>query len=229
MKANHNQLEALRAVKEQRDAESTAQAELERAAKAKVGAARAEEGKRRREEEHRRLGEYEEAQRLAREKVERMVETEQRRVAAEKAEEEPMRAERVALRQQQAMQKAEAQRAAVEELALRRLQREEGLQALAASVAPVVEASTERLMAPTEACRAEGEGSAALFRVDGYSDERVFSDPRAKLSAALFVAGVPPGHEYAREVLQRTGAGREMRKDMKSSLTLKEERPEVGL
>ena len=227
--ASHQQLDDMRAVQQQREADAAAQAQLEKETKAKAEAARAEEEKRRRQDAHRLLREHEEAQRVERERVQRLVESEQRRLALEEAEEEPMRASRVALRQQHAQLRLEAQRAAAAELCSLRLQREAELQSLAATVAPLVEASTERLRAPTQASRAEGDAASALFRVDGYSDETLFSDPRAKLSAALYVAGISPGHEYAREVLQRVGAGREMRRDMKSSLTLEVERGEAGL
>ena len=214
------ELEEQRIVHEQRQRALAEEAEVARLAAAEADAVRAEEEKRRREVEHRQLLDYEAAQALEAEKVQRLVDAEQRRLALEKDEDAQYHAQRVAVRQQQTQAKLAAQRQAEAEQRAERHQHEAAMQALAETLAPVVAASTERLMAPTASSAAEGEGAAALFRVDGYSSDGVFNDPRAKLSAALYAAGIAPGHEYAREVLEKTGAGaKQMRKDLQSSVT----------
>ena len=190
------------------------------AAAAEEEATRAAVERRRREEEQQRLRDYDAAQALQQAKVQRLVEAEQRRVASEAESDAVHHSKRVAVRQRLLDNRAAAQRQAAEERLRARRLREAELEALAASVAPVVEASQERLMAPTAASATEEEDRRALFRVDGYSNEAVFNDPRAKLSAALLQAGIAPTHEYAREVLLGTSAGKEVRRDVRSSLTL---------
>ena len=209
-----------RLAKQRRDELLALEAAAAKAAAAVEEAARAAAERRRREEEQQRLRAYDAARALQQAKVQRLVETEQRRVAAEAESEAAHQSERVAVRQRLLDERAVSQRQAAEERLQSRRLREAELRALAESVAPVVEASQERLMAPTAASAAEEEDRRALFRVDGYSDEAVFSDPRAKLSAALLQAGIAPSHEYAREVLLGTAAGKEVRRDVRSSLAL---------
>merc|ERR1711974_453626 len=81
------------------------------------------------------------------------------------------------------------------------------LTSLAASVAPVVNADPRRVLQTTEALvlRQEAEENEPfLGNPTGYSDARIFKDPRARLQVALSNAGLLH-HAVARDVIRNAG------------------------
>jgi hypothetical protein len=166
------------------------------------------------------LAQYEEQQRHEHDKVQRIVAAEQQREEEEKDELRREQAVRLAARHQIDADKHRLQQLEAERLAEEQLDKERRLEALRQSVAPQVAIDRQRVQAPTVSSQAERDVDGRLFRVDGWSNEAVFNDPRAKLSAALHAAGIAVSGDYARQVISTLGAGKEMRKDMQSTVQL---------
>ena len=217
LEARHSDLQQLRALKDEQDRVKAEVKELQDRAQAEEERKWGEEERMRREEVKRQLAQHEVQQREELEKVQRIIATDKKREGEEKGEERRMHAARFAARQQLEDEKHRQQQQdaarQVEELR----ERERRLDALRQSVAPQVAIDRQRVQAPTVSSMAERDADGRLFRVDGWSDEAVFSDPRAKLSAALHAAGVAISGDYAREVISSMGAGREARRDARSS------------
>ena len=216
----HAGLQRLRAVKDEQDRARMELREQANRAQAEKDSQYEQEERARREEVKRQLAHYEEQQREELERVQRMAAVEQKRDEEEKEETRRLNAERVATRQQLDDDKQRQQRREAEQQIEQRRDKERRLEALRQSVAPHVDIDRQRVQAPTVSSMTERDVDGRLFRVDGWSNDAVFSDPRAKLSAALHAAGVAISGDYAREVLSWMGAGREARKDMRSSVQL---------
>lgn len=218
--ARHADLQQLRAVKDEetrvkqetKEQEDKVQVEKDRRAEA--------EERVRREEVKKQLAQYEEQQRQEQEKVQRIIAAEQQREEEEKDELRREQAARLAVRQQLDAEKHKQQQLEAERLAEEQREKERRLEALRQSVAPQVAIDPQRVLAPTASSQAERDVDGRLFRVDGWSNEAVFTDPRAKLSAALHAAGIPVSGDYARQVIITMAAGREVRRDMQSTVQL---------
>ena len=213
--ARQTDLQQMRAVKDARDRVRAEVKEQDDRAQAEKERKLEEEERVRREEAKRQLVQHEQQQREELEKVQRIIAVDRKREEEEKEEERRMHAVRVASRQQVEEEKLRQQQREADRRAEELREKERRLDTLRQSVAPHVDIDRQRVLAPTVSSTAERDGDARLFRVDGWSDDAVFSDPRAKLSAALHAAGVAISGDYARQVLGSMGAGREARKDTK--------------
>ena len=210
-------LQQLRAVRDEENRVKLEAKQLQDQAQAEKDRQAEDEERLRREEVKQQLAQYEEQQREQQQKVQRIIAVEQQREEEEKDELRHIHATRVAARQLVDEDKHRQQQFEAERLVQEQRDRERRLEALRQSVAPHVVVDRQRVQAPTVSSQAERDVDGRLFRVDGWSNEAVFSDPRAKLSAALHAAGISVSGDYAREVISTMGAGREARRDMKST------------
>ena len=218
--ARHSDLQQLRAVRDEQDRVTAEEKKRVHRLQEEKEERRQEEERLRREGVKQQLVQYEEQQRAEQEKVQRLVAVEHKREEEEKEAESRMHAARVAARQQVDDNKRLEQQMDAARLEAEQRDKERRLEALRQSVAPHVDVDRERAQAPTASSAAERDVEGRLFRVDGWSDEAVFSDPRAKLSSALHAAGIATSGDYAREVIVSMGAGRQVRRDMQSSVRL---------
>ena len=216
----HLELQHMREVKDELDRAKAEEKEQQDRATAEKEKQAEDDERRRREEVKRQLAQYEEQQTEELDKVQRLIAIDRKREEEEKSEERRTNAARLAARQQLEEDKHRQQQREAERQVEQQHDKERRLEALRQSVAPHVAVDKQRVQAPTVSSMAERDAEGRLFRVDGWSNEAVFSDPRAKLSAALHAAGVAISGEYAREVMNSMGAGRETRKDTRSTAHL---------
>ncbi|EDV26267.1 uncharacterized protein TRIADDRAFT_49953 [Trichoplax adhaerens] len=145
-----------------------------------------------------------EKKRREQEEADKMRLTELRKILAEQAVKDKARIE---YRKEEHRKKIEDRRLAKEEVIRQEIEKEARLDRLRQKVEVHVENDPLRLLQPTEAYNAktayaqqESELQDPIFSVYGYTDDKILSDPRYKVEAALRTAGLLKS-DYARMVL----------------------------